>query len=211
MKDAYSFHLDEPAARPTAEMYDAYCRIFERMGLTSARCGRHRRIGGSEVARIPRAGRLRRGRDRVPTRRLRRQRREGRTALAPAERVRRRASHGDGRHPGHAHDRRRQRVPGRRRRNALVKTLMVRAATDAVVALVLRGDHELNAIKRRRSGRRHAAAHGHGARSWPPHRLPSRVRSDRSASACRHRRSQRRGARRFRLRRQPGRATTSPA
>ena len=34
MKDAYSFHLDFASLQETyAKMYDAYCRIFERLGL----------------------------------------------------------------------------------------------------------------------------------------------------------------------------------
>ena len=34
MKDAYSFHLDEASLQATyQDMYDAYCRIFDRLGL----------------------------------------------------------------------------------------------------------------------------------------------------------------------------------
>ena len=89
MKDAYSFHTDEPSlAQGYRAMYDAYSRIFTRMGLkfraVQADGGS---IGGERLAGISRAGRLRRGCHRVLRRRRlcresgdRRDRRAGRAA-----------------------------------------------------------------------------------------------------------------------------------
>ena len=85
MKDAYSFDVDKTGdAHVVPAMYDAYVRIFTRLGLTVPRGARRhrpdRRLG---VARIPGARRLRRGRDRVlPRIRLRRERRTGGSAAA---------------------------------------------------------------------------------------------------------------------------------
>ena len=80
MKDAYSFHVgDEDAKREYQNMYDTYGRIFTplRAGVPRGRGGhrQHRRIA---VARVPGAGRDRRGRaGRLRQLRLRRQRRGG--------------------------------------------------------------------------------------------------------------------------------------
>ena len=83
MKDAYSFHADKAGLERTyQDMYEAYTRIFTRSGLTLPRGGgRHRRDRRHRLARVPRACRFRRGRDRLlPELGLRRQRRAGRGA-----------------------------------------------------------------------------------------------------------------------------------
>ncbi len=63
MKDAYSFHANKDSLAATYQvMYDAYTRIFTRLGLKFPRSGRrHRRHRRLRLARIPRAGRFRRG------------------------------------------------------------------------------------------------------------------------------------------------------
>ena len=67
MKDAYSFHIDEPSlAEGYRAMFDAYTRIFTRMGLKfRAAQADGGSIGGERLARISRARRLRRGRHRL--------------------------------------------------------------------------------------------------------------------------------------------------
>ena len=68
MKDAYSFHADEAGLeRDYRAMYDAYARIFTRLGLQVPRGGgRHRRDRRHRLARVPGARRLR-ARTRSPT------------------------------------------------------------------------------------------------------------------------------------------------
>ena len=71
MKDAYSFDVDKAAMLKSYQaMYDAYARIFSRMGLkfraVAADTGPDRR---QRVARVPGARRFGRGRDRVVSRR----------------------------------------------------------------------------------------------------------------------------------------------
>ena len=97
MKDAYSFDVDEAGMlRSYRNMYDAYARIFTRMGLEVPRRRRRlRRDRRRHVVRVPGAGRFRRGCDRVQQRlRLRGQRREGRGARARGVASRRRRGEG---------------------------------------------------------------------------------------------------------------------
>ncbi len=103
MKDAYSFHIDEASlAQGYRIMFEAYTRIFTRIGpRVSRRAGRRRQHRRQRLPGIPRAGRLRRGRDRVlHRRRLRLQHRDG----------------GDAAPLGTAPGRRRSRSPRYRRR-----------------------------------------------------------------------------------------------
>ena len=149
MKDAYSFHLDAASLEQGYQaMHDAYTRIFTRMKLrfraVRADTGS---IGGSasqefhvladsgedaiafsdgdeyaanlEMAEAVAAGRHAPGAGRRP--------RAGRDAERP-------------------HDRGTHRVPGVDA-SRCVKTLLVEGSDGGVVALVVRGDHELNAVK----------------------------------------------------------------
>ena len=83
MKDAYSFDRDLDAARLSYDrMYDAYGRIFTRMGLTFRAGRRRQRLDRRHpLARVPGDRRHRRRRDRLRAGvRLRRQHRDGRGA-----------------------------------------------------------------------------------------------------------------------------------
>ena len=86
MKDAYSFDVDEAGMMGCYRiMYDAYTRIFTRMGLKfRAVDADNGAIGGHGVARVPGARRLRRGRDRVQHRSGYAANVEKAEALAPA-------------------------------------------------------------------------------------------------------------------------------
>ena len=101
MKDAYSFDVDKAAMLKSYQaMYDAYARIFGRMGLrfraVAADTGPDRR---QRVARVPGARRFGRGRDRlVPRVRLRGERRARRGARARAVAPRACRADGEGRH-----------------------------------------------------------------------------------------------------------------
>ncbi len=147
MKDAYSFHLDAESMQATYErMHEAYSRIFERLGLdfrpVQADPGA---IGGSfshEFHVLADSG-------------------EDAIAYSPAgyaanvELAEALAPEG-GRPPAGA-DLERIATPGAKTIADLVSTLSVPAerclktlvveGTDGPVALVLRGDHELNAVK----------------------------------------------------------------
>ena len=134
-------------------MYDAYARIFTRMGLkfraVAADTGADRR---QRVARIPGARRFRRGRDRVvPGVRLRGERRAGRGARARARRARRRPKRC-------RRCRRRAWRPARKSRQLLrlplartVKCIMLAVDAEggrrACCMLLIRGDHALNEVK----------------------------------------------------------------
>ena len=149
MKDAYSFHLDEASLQATyQDMYDAYCRIFDRLGLdyrpvladngSIGGTGSHEfhvlaatgedaivfSSGGSYAANLEKAEALRPTAPR-PTPAAAMEKRptpDCKTIAALVEK------HG---------------VPIER----TIKTLMVAGAEGGIVALVIRGDHELNAIK----------------------------------------------------------------
>jgi prolyl-tRNA synthetase len=148
MKDAYSFHLDEESLREGYRaMYDAYTRIFTRTGLTfRAVRADSGAIGGdvSQEFHVLAAS----GEDAIVfsdaddyAANL-----EAAAALPPAEP-----------RPAPREELRKVATPGARTIEDLarflkvdparcVKTLIVEG-TEGVVALVVRGDHELNAVK----------------------------------------------------------------
>ncbi len=147
MKDAYSFHLDAESMQATYErMHEAYTRIFERLGLdfrpVQADPGA---IGGSfshEFHVLAESG-------------------EDAIAYSPAGYAANvelaEALAPEGGRPPAAADLKRIATPGAKTIADLVSTLSVPAerclktlvveGTDGPVALVLRGDHELNAVK----------------------------------------------------------------
>jgi len=149
MKDAYSFHLDEESLREGYRaMYDAYTRIFTRTGLTfRAVRADSGAIGGdvSQEFHVLAAS----GEDAIVfsdaddyAANL-----EAAAALPPAEP-----------RPAPREEQRKVPTPGARTIEDLarflkvdparcVKTLIVEGAEGAVVALAVRGDHELNAVK----------------------------------------------------------------
>jgi prolyl-tRNA synthetase len=149
MKDAYSFHLDEESLRAGYRaMYDAYTRIFTRTGLTfRAVRADSGAIGGdvSQEFHVLAAS----GEDAIAfsdgddyAANL-----EAAAALPPAAP-----------RPAACEELRKVPTPGARTIEELarylkipaarcVKTLIVDGADGAVVALALRGDHELNAVK----------------------------------------------------------------
>ena len=108
MKDAYSFHVDAASLQQGYRaMYDAYTRIFTRMGLdfravkADSGADRRRCLAGVSRARL-----LRRGRDRLLRRgRLCRQPRGGRRAAAEGAAPRAAGSHGQGADTRRAHHR----------------------------------------------------------------------------------------------------------
>jgi prolyl-tRNA synthetase len=149
MKDAYSFHADEASlAEGYAAMKTAYTRMFERMGLTfravRADTGA---IGGSASEEFQVLADS--GEDAVAV-----SDGDGYAAnleLAPSPPF-------DGRRAPPAQARSRVATPGAKTiaevstmlgiaPGQCVKTLIVDAADGGVVALVIRGDHELNAVK----------------------------------------------------------------
>ncbi len=149
MKDAYSFHLDEESLREGYRaMYDAYTRIFTRTGLTfRAVRADSGAIGGdvSQEFHVLAAS----GEDAIVfsdaddyAANL-----EAAAALPPA-----------GPRPAAREELRKVPTPGARTIEDLarclrvdparcVKTLIVEGTDGAVVALVVRGDHELNPVK----------------------------------------------------------------
>ena len=149
MKDAYSFHLDEASLQDTYQtMFDAYCRIFERLGLdyrpvladngSIGGTGSHEfhvlaatgedaivfSTNGNYAANIEKAEAQRPAQIRpAPSAAMeKRETPHCKTIAALVE------DYG---------------VPIER----TIKTLMVAGAEGGVVALIIRGDHELNAIK----------------------------------------------------------------
>ena len=149
MKDAYSFHLDEASLQDTYQtMFDAYCRIFERLGLdyrpvladngSIGGTGSHEfhvlaatgedaivfSTNGNYAANIEKAEAQRPAQTRpAPSAVMeKRETPHCKTIAALVE------NYG---------------VPIER----TIKTLMVAGAEGGVVALIIRGDHELNAIK----------------------------------------------------------------
>ena len=149
MKDAYSFHLDEASLQDTYQtMFDAYCRIFERLGLdyrpvladngSIGGTGSHEfhvlaatgedaivfSTNGNYAANIEKAEAQRPAQIRpAPSAAMeKRETPHCKTIAALVE------DYG---------------VPIER----TIKTLLVAGAEGGVVALIIRGDHELNAIK----------------------------------------------------------------
>jgi prolyl-tRNA synthetase len=149
MKDAYSFHADqESLAEGYAAMKTAYTRIFERMGLefraVRADTGA---IGGSASEEFQVLANS--GEDAIAVSDA--DDYAANLELAPTPAF-------DGRRPAARADLARTATPGTRTMeqltqllavaaSACVKTLVVDGVDGGVVALVVRGDHELNAVK----------------------------------------------------------------
>jgi len=149
MKDAYSFHLDEQSLREGYRaMYDAYTRIFTRTGLTFRAVRADSGAIGGDVSQefhvLAASGEdaivFSDGDDYAANL-------EAAAALPPAEP-----------RPAPRQELRKVPTPGARTIEDLarflkvdparcVKTLIVEGTDGAVVALVARGDHELNAVK----------------------------------------------------------------
>lgn len=152
MKDAYSFHLDEESLKETYQaMYEAYCRIFDRIGLEyRAVLADTGAIGGSgshEFHVLAESGEdaiaFSTGSDYAANI-------EKAEALAPAAPAAATQMLEEVATPGqHTIDDvcRYLEVPA----SSVAKTLIVKAEDDkgkaGLIALVLRGDHELNEIK----------------------------------------------------------------
>jgi prolyl-tRNA synthetase len=149
MKDAYSFHIDEPSlAQGYRAMFDAYTRIFTRMGLKfRAAQADGGSIGGSVSQEFHVLADS--GEDAIAysTSGDYASNLETATALRPA-----------GARPAPSRELGKIATPGARTIADLsaflgvpaeqcVKTLMVDGDNGAVVAMILRGDHELNAVK----------------------------------------------------------------
>ncbi|HXO63557.1 MAG TPA: proline--tRNA ligase [Steroidobacteraceae bacterium] len=149
MKDAYSFHLDEQSLREGYRaMYDAYTRIFTRTGLTFRAVRAHSGAIGGDVSQefhVLAAS----GEDAIVFS-------DGDDYAASLEAAA--AVPPPGARPAPHEPLRRVSTPGVRTIAQLaqflgieparcVKTLIVDGQNDEVVALVLRGDHELNAVK----------------------------------------------------------------
>jgi prolyl-tRNA synthetase len=149
MKDAYSFHIDEPSlAQGYRAMFDAYTRIFTRMGLKfRAAQADGGSIGGSVSQEFHVLADS--GEDAIAysTSGDYASNLETATTLRPA-----------GARPAPSQELRKIATPGARTIADLsaflgvpaeqcLKTLMVEGADGAVAAMILRGDHELNAVK----------------------------------------------------------------
>ena len=158
MKDAYSFHTDQTTcSASTASMHDAYARIFTRLGLkfraVAADTGAIGGTGSHEFHVLADSGEdaiafARRSR-------LRRQRRAGRGACAPASRA-----------PAPREAMKKVATPGKTtcedvaraarscRSSARSSRSLVDARDEAAWSLLLvRGDHELNEIKAQQARR----------------------------------------------------------
>ena len=149
MKDAYSFHLDEESLRAGYRaMYDAYTRIFTRTGLTFRAVRADSGAIGGDVSQefhvLAASGEdliaFSDGDDYAANL-------EAAVALSP-----------QGARPAPQQPLRKLATPGARTIEDLarflkvepsrcVKTLIVEGSDEPVVALVVRGDHELNAVK----------------------------------------------------------------
>jgi prolyl-tRNA synthetase len=149
MKDAYSFHIDEPSlAEGYRAMFDAYTRIFTRMGLKFRAA---QADGGSIGGNVSQEFHVLAdsGEDAIAysTSGDYASNLETATTLQPA-----------GARPAPSQELRKIATPGVRTIADLsaflgvaaekcVKTLMVDGDDGAVIAMILRGDHELNALK----------------------------------------------------------------
>jgi prolyl-tRNA synthetase len=149
MKDAYSFHIDEPSlAEGYRAMFEAYTRIFTRMGLKFRAA---QADGGSIGGNVSQEFHVLAdsGEDAIAysTSGDYASNLETATTLPPA-----------GAHPAASQELRKVATPGARTIAAVsaflgvpaqqcVKTLMVDGDQGTVIAVILRGDHELNAVK----------------------------------------------------------------
>jgi prolyl-tRNA synthetase len=149
MKDAYSFHIDEPSlAEGYRAMFDAYTRIFTRMGLKFRAA---QADGGSIGGNVSQEFHVlaESGEDAIAysTSGDYASNLETATSLPPA-----------GKRPPPSQPLERVATPGAHTIAAVseflgmpaersVKTLMVDGDDGSVVAMILRGDHELNAVK----------------------------------------------------------------
>ncbi|MGE0482833.1 MAG: proline--tRNA ligase [Gammaproteobacteria bacterium] len=195
MKDAYSFHLDQASLETTyQDMYQAYSRMFDRIGLGyRAVLADTGNIGGStshefhvladsgeDLIAFSSAGDYAANVEMVP-------------AAAPAAR------------PAPGQDMARVETPTQHSiedvsgflgvaPSQCVKTLVVAGADSGLVALVLRGDHELNVVKAQKleqvasplrfaKSEEIAAAVGCGPGSLGPVELPLPVIVDQDAAA----------------------------
>ena len=149
MKDAYSFHLDEESLHATyKDMYDAYCRIFERLGLDyRAVLADNGAIGGTGSHEFHVLAET--GEDAIVFAS------DGDYAANMEKAV---AALPQGVRPAPGAAMEKVATPGVKSIAALVekhglpiertlKTLFVNGVDDTIVALVLRGDHELNKVK----------------------------------------------------------------
>src|SRR5256884_9843359 len=149
MKDAYSFHLDEESLRAGYRaMYDAYTRIFTRTGLTfRAVRADSGAIGGDGAPGVPRPPAPRGGGGPVFSEDGHAAHPQGAPAAPPPPPP-----------PPPPQPLNKVATPGARTIEELArflkieparcaKTLIVEGTEDTVVALVVRGDHELNAVK----------------------------------------------------------------
>ena len=148
MKDAYSFHLEQESLEATYQaMHDAYCRIFQRLGLDfrpveadTGAIGGHTSHefhvlaesgedaiafseGGEYAANVELAEAVAEGERPAPAEELRTVETPGVKTIADLV-----TNHG---------------IPVER----TVKTLLVQGAEGGLVALMVRGDHELNEVK----------------------------------------------------------------
>lgn len=149
MKDAYSFHLNQDSLQETYdEMYATYSRIFDRIGLSyRAVIADTGNIGGSmshefhvladsgedQIA-FSRDGKFAANVEMVATKKPQTSRPDGKSAIESVDT------------PGHHTIDAVSEFLGTTRAQS-VKTLMVEGTDGGVIALVLRGDHDLNVIK----------------------------------------------------------------
>ena len=149
MKDAYSFHLDEASLQETYQtMFDAYCRIFERLGLdyrpVLADNGSIGGTGSHEFHVLAATGEdaivFSSNGDYAANIEKAEAQRPAQTRPAPSAAMEKRETPHCKTIAALVED---YGVPIER----TIKTLMVAGAEGGVVALIIRGDHELNEIK----------------------------------------------------------------
>ncbi len=149
MKDAYSFHLDQDSLQETYdEMYATYSRIFDRIGLSyRAVIADTGNIGGStshefhvladsgedQIA-FSRDGKFAANVEMVATKKPQTSRPDGKSAIESVDTPDQHTIDAVSEFLGTT-------------RAQCVKTLMVEGTDGDIVALVLRGDHDLNVIK----------------------------------------------------------------